>query len=95
MYDKPLSSLITYLKSQVTQHLSDSWWAVIGSVSLALIMAYIFKNQESEFTTQKRVTSLAKKELTNYRFLYSKAEGDDKTVCHYIFYIISNLLLNV
>ena len=44
---------------------------------------------------QKQVTSWAKRELINYCFLHSRAEGDDKTVHHSIFYIIYNLLLNV
>ena len=43
----------THLNSQVTQCLSNSWWAAISSVSLALVTTYIFKNQKSKFTTQK------------------------------------------
>ena len=64
---------------------SDSWWAIIGSVLLALITTYIFKNQESGFTTQEQVMVWAKEQLIDYHFLYSKAKGDNKCVCYHIF----------
>ena len=45
---------------------------------------YIFENQKSDFTSQKQVTGWAKNELTDYLFLYVKAEGDDKNVSHHM-----------
>lgn len=74
--------------SQVTQRLSDSWRAVIGSVSTALIMTFIFENQKSKFPTQEKVTAWANKQLTNWRFLYVTTEGNDTKVSCYF----SNIL---
>ena len=69
---------------QVTQHLSDTWQSIIGSVSLTLITTFIFENQKSEFDSQVKVMAWAQNQLTNYRFLYQKAEGDDIKVHHNI-----------
>ena len=64
--------------SQVTQWLSDSWWAVIGSVSTVLIMTFIFKNQKSKFPMQ------ANEQLTNWCFLYMTMEGNvTKVSCYF------------
>ena len=77
--------ILTHSYFQVTQCLSDSWQAVIVSASLALITTYIFKNQESGFTTQEQVIVWAKEQPIDYCFLYSKAKGDVKSVHYHIF----------
>ena len=64
-------------QSQVIQRLSDSWQAIIGSVSLALITTYIFDNQKAKFHTQEKVAAWAKKQLTDWCFLHKTADGDD------------------
>ena len=69
---------------QVTQHLSDTWRSIIGSVSLTLITTFIFENQKSEFDSQVKVMAWAQNQLTNYCFLYQKVKGDDIKVRHNI-----------
>lgn len=65
---------------QVIQRLSDSWRAVIGSMSIMLITNFILENQESIFHTQHDLTEWATKQLTDWRFLYASAEGNDPKV---------------
>ena len=64
---------------------------VIGSVSLALITTFIYENQQ-EFDNQKMVTEWVQNQLTNYCFLYQKAEGDDMNVSHNVNLILVLIL---
>lgn len=82
-------TMIHWLIFQVTQRLADSWQAVTGSVSIALITTFIFENQKSKFHTQHEVTAWATEQLTDWRFLYTNAKGNNMKVSHYygnIFY---------
>ena len=82
-------TMIHWLVFQVTQWLANSWQAVIRSVSIALIMTFIFENQKSKFRTQHKVTAWATEQLTDWHFLYANAKGNNMKVSHYygnIFY---------
>ena len=47
-------------------------------------MTYLIENQQLEFNSQATVTAWVQNQLTNYWFLYWKAEGDDMNICQSI-----------
>ena len=74
-FAKLCSRLLQYICSFIVLALHNE------NIAQALgALTYVFKNQKFDFTSQEQVTVWAQKKLTDYCFLYSKAEGDDKTI---------------
>jgi hypothetical protein len=65
---------------QTVQCLSDSWHNVIGSASIAVLLAFC-DTQESLQGSDEECVKFAKYYLEDLRFLYQASEHDGKKVC--------------
>ncbi|KAI0249276.1 hypothetical protein BJV78DRAFT_1362940 [Lactifluus subvellereus] len=63
------------------QHVADSWWSSIGMAGIAILTAYFNSQAELKGSNENHV-AFSTYALDKLRFLYHKAEGDDKQQFH-------------
>jgi hypothetical protein len=77
---------------QVIQRLSDRWRTTFGSCAIAILNAF-FDSVDKYRDSDERRQQFASDMLENFRFIYSKAKGDDPKVYLLVSFCRCNLIL--
>ena len=64
---------------QTMQRVSDSWRSTVGSMAIAVVLAFCNANSDLKNSDENR-QEFATQYLEHLRFLYHKADGDDAKV---------------